>query len=233
MHINIGMRKKFQSALPPDFINRDAWSFTQLNSDNFRGPELDTVDWNNSIVAFGCSFCFGTGLKDNEVYTYLIQEILGIPVINMGSPATSMTFALLNQLTLHELGYKPKAIINLWTSPARQTYFVRGRQRNLGPWLNENPVEGLMEKLKHTYNNWNRHKSNTANHAFINQRIAEALWCDTIHLQYTSFKDNEFSDSIPYLETIDNSPLGHHPGPETHIEWANLISKELINSNIS
>lgn len=215
----------------PHEANIENWNYANLNSDHYRAPELDTVDWNNSIVAFGCSVCFGTGLKDNEVYTYLIQEILGIPVINMGSPATSMTFALLNQLTLHELGYKPKAVINMWTSPARQTYYVRGKPINLGPWLNENPVGGLMEKLKQTYNNWNRHNSNTVNHAFINQRVAEALWRDTTHLQYTIFNDNDFSQSIPQLDTIDNAEDGTHPGPETHIEWANLISKELINSN--
>lgn len=57
-----------------------------VNSQGYRCPEFDAIDWENSIIFFGCSHVFGIGLLDHETVANQLSLILNCPVINLGTP---------------------------------------------------------------------------------------------------------------------------------------------------
>lgn len=64
------------------------------------------------ILALGCSHTYGTALHENERYSNIVEKELGIPVVNLGVPGSSINFILLNLLKLVYSNYtKPKALI--------------------------------------------------------------------------------------------------------------------------
>ena len=89
-----------------------------VNSHNYRCPEFDTIDWANSYVLFGGSDVYGEGLKDNEIMSYFLQEMLGQPVINLAVPAASNQHIVLTMSMLARR-YTPKAFLVGWGDEGR------------------------------------------------------------------------------------------------------------------
>ena len=64
-----------------------------MNQNYYRAPEWDTVDWQNSIVVFGCSHVFGEGLAENETLSHHLSKLTDRPVINLGQSGTGTMFS--------------------------------------------------------------------------------------------------------------------------------------------
>lgn len=61
-----------------------------VNSSGFRSKvEYDAVP-EPCIVALGCSFTFGTGLHEHQIWPSVLGERLGVRVINLGMPGHSL-----------------------------------------------------------------------------------------------------------------------------------------------
>lgn len=84
-----------------------------LNSLGYRTRNFDEVDWENSIVIFGCSYVQGVGVDDTNTLSYFLEKELNLPVINMGVIGSSNTFHLHNVNVLLTQYPKPKAILYL------------------------------------------------------------------------------------------------------------------------
>ena len=50
------------------------------------GPQFDSIPVDGSILAFGDSLTYGTGVKKHESYPSVLQELTGRTVINAGVP---------------------------------------------------------------------------------------------------------------------------------------------------
>jgi hypothetical protein len=91
-----------------------------LNSLGYRTREFDQIDWKESIVMFGCSYVFGTGVTDEHTIPYFLEQLCGRPVINMGIGGSSIQTALHNSIILSDSEYPtPKAVVNMLTSISR------------------------------------------------------------------------------------------------------------------
>lgn len=96
-----------------------------INSHGYRTEEFDSIDWKNSVVIFGCSYVYGLGVDDSHTISYFLQELLGVPVINMAIPGSSIQFALHNSLMLYNKYGPPKMVIYGWTGLMRYlTYYT-------------------------------------------------------------------------------------------------------------
>lgn len=188
-----------------------------LNSDNYRAPEFSTVDWNNSIVLFGCSCTFGIGLNDDQTIAYQLEKLCGVPVINMGCGASSITFSLYNQTSMLEQGYRPKAVVNLWTVADRLTFFNNEGPLSVGQWSVKQSGQRLL------FLSWNSDTVNSDAHAVLAQRIAQLMWKDTAYFEATFFSTVANAMSIPFLPKIDSAKDLVHPGPESAKAAAQLI----------
>jgi hypothetical protein len=193
-----------------------------VNDHGYRTENFNSIDWTNSVVVFGCSMVFGTGLHEEETICYHLSKILNKPVINLGVPASSMLYSLHNQLALKELNAKPYAVINIWTAINRHTYFSNRKPINLGPWANS--VE-LGNHLKMFYSLWSLDNSNITTTATFLKKVADVLWSNTKHLQASFFDDTAELFSVPLLPISDHAADGQHPGPETAVAVAKQLAQ--------
>lgn len=51
-----------------------------------RGPQLDPLISSSTVLAFGASLTYGTGVKPEESYPAVLSRRLGVNVINAGAP---------------------------------------------------------------------------------------------------------------------------------------------------
>lgn len=110
---------------PEDWYYRHNSIKYTLNSYGYRTKEFQDIDWKNSIVMFGCSHIFGTGNDDKHTIPYFLEELTGIPVINLGVGASSIQFCLHNSLMLYKKYGAPKAVIYSWTGISRHLLYQR------------------------------------------------------------------------------------------------------------
>ena len=123
-----------------------------MNSDGFRSPEFDTVDWKNSYVIIGCSHIQGIGTTYDNTIGEVISRKLNAPVINLGVGGISNEVIynnILKQITTYG---KAKGYFILWTYPNR--YVDMGNyytQENNKPfWARGDMVPGLTSPKKYT-----------------------------------------------------------------------------------
>lgn len=108
----------------------DTWKYSTeiitytLNSNGYRTKQLDSIDWNNSVLILGCSCVFGTGINESDTISSILQEEINTPVINLGMGGTGADFQYGNLLRLKQNNIEPKKIIVLWPNPNRFMYYT-------------------------------------------------------------------------------------------------------------
>jgi hypothetical protein len=217
--------KKNSKEMPADWIYHSKSVTYTLNSEGYRAPEFHTVDWSNSVVLFGCSCVFGVGLDDSDTISAQLEKLINVPVINMGVGASSIQFSYYNQLILPNIAPKPKAIINVWTSVARASYFTRKSLIMLGPWS-----RGRMYNKLQTL--WSLDDANPAVHAYFLRQSARILWKDTLHKEYTFMIDPHDMHTDEYaiikrFKKIDDARDILHPGIDSARLAAEKIAEDL------
>jgi hypothetical protein len=110
---------------PEDWYYRQNSVQYTLNDSGYRTKNFEDIDWKNSMVMFGCSHVFGVGNDDRHTITHFLEELTGIPVINMGFPGASMQFCLHNSLMLYKKYGVPKSAIYFWTGITRNLFYQR------------------------------------------------------------------------------------------------------------
>lgn len=193
-----------------------------LNSHGYRCPEFSDIDWNNSIVVFGCSMAMGMAVDESEIFTTLLAEHMGIPVINLGVCSSSIIYSLINQSRLAEQNYMPKAVINVWTYAARILQATQDDKLiHHGPWTS------YYEKWDQNFYEANSTDKHCLFLAQEHIRLANVLWKDTIHIN-TTFSGMIASLGIHLYEMIDYGRDLAHPGHETHQAVAEHLASLLV-----
>lgn len=95
-----------------------------INRGGFRSThEYDSVT-EPCIVTLGCSFTFGTGLHQHQIWPQLLADKLGVSLVNLGMPGHSLD---LNSLWLHLLGHgilNPIAVV-VYEPPLNRISWLR------------------------------------------------------------------------------------------------------------
>lgn len=202
------------------------------NSLQYRAAEFNEIDWKNSVVMFGCSNVFGIGLDEKDTIAKQLEAKISRPVINMGVPASSMMYSLINQIALAEICDKPYAVVNLWTSVDRQVYFLENQPRHLGAWLTEDQITSNnsslnLRKYRHIYSMWNFESSNAALHSISIKRTVDLLWKRTKHIQGSFFENTSSVLNVDFYETVDFALDETHPGAKSALQAAEKIAAKL------
>jgi len=100
---------------PLDWYYRNNRVKYTLNSKGYRTEEFKKIDWAESVVMFGCSMVYGTGVTDEDTISHNLSKIIDRPVINMGVGGSSISFSLHNSLILNSFYPTPKAILKWFT----------------------------------------------------------------------------------------------------------------------
>ena len=64
-----------------------------LNSWGFRSQREFSTVTDPSLVVMGCSFTFGTGLHQNQLWGELLADSLGLQLINLGTPGHGLSLS--------------------------------------------------------------------------------------------------------------------------------------------
>lgn len=213
----------------------------EINTNGYRAPEFDSVDWANSVVIFGCSHVFGTGSTLQDTIPAQLEALIKRPVINMGVPASSMQFSLRNQQIL-AAKHVPYAVVNLWSSFERNTVFagdsdtlhVDGFPYHLGPWI-ENPIPGryalYYRELRQLYSKWIADESHMIQTALDIQKQSVKLWQSTRHVQLTLLASTAECLGIELLPIMDRASDNAHAGAKSNRFAAEKIAKILLDNH--
>ena len=189
-----------------------------FNSYGYREAEFRDIDWNNSIVVFGCSSVAGEGLPVEETITSILKNLIDIPVVNLGAIGTSIYFSAYNNLLLKNNLYKPLAVVNLWTSLYRYTNFVDLKtQEHYGIW-NVNECNFYKESLKHI--------ENLKIHQTFLHNFTKTIWQDVPYIEASTWKETAECFNIDSLEVLDYGRDNLHNGPETNYAIATYIKNK-------
>lgn len=196
-----------------DWIYRSKNITYDLNSDGYRCVEFDHIDWKESIVIFGCSIVFGVGLAFEDTIGEQLSRIMNRPVINLGQPATSVSYAFYNSIILKERCKNPWAVIQLWSAFNRSLVVKNNSLEHIGPW---------------NYKNSDLHNDKISNDAFHFSYITKAskfLWDDT---RYVSASFFQYDTNTEPLKLIDHARDLCHPGIVTAKTTAEIIAEKII-----
>ena len=218
--------KRRLSTMPNDWHYRTKEISYISNKLGFRTVEFDQVDWQNSVVLFGCSHVFGTGLAEDETLDYQLHKKFDRPVINMGCGGSSMLYSLYNQMALHRV-IKPLAVVNVWTQIDRLTVIAGDLPLNINGFSQETYKTELFRL-------WNLiNDRNSAKFSLLLQHTARLMWNDIPHVECTFFDSTASELTCELFEYIDRARDVNHPGPNTIRLAADIISSKIANNILS
>ena len=200
---------------PKGWIYRNKKIFYSNNEQGFRTKPFAEVDWQNSIVMFGCSMVYGIGLAEEDTLPIVLENILGIPVINMGIPAGAVDVACWNSLVLHENDIIPRAIIQLWSGPDRYST------------LDKKEGSSLIHSYVANHGGYD-YKYYWHRNSELHIRSDRALWKNKVPYYEASFMDTTAEQfRIPQMHVSDYARDDMHPGIESIKNCADRIAKYL------
>jgi len=203
--------------MPQDWFYRTNPVNYTVNSQGYRTEEFEKIDWAQSVVIFGCSTVFGTGVSDDHTIDYFLSKILGIPVINLGVASTSIAYSLHNSLILSEYYPTPKAVVNLWTEYSRTAYYLDNRVDNKGVWTED-----------HFTQEWLHYDSNSATHAIFAQMTSHLLWKNkSAYYEASFFPGTAILFHCDHLPVFDQARDLIHYGRKTNKMIAEKIAYNL------
>jgi hypothetical protein len=204
---------------PQDWWYRTKPITYKLNSNGYRAPDWETINWSHAIVILGCSMTFGIGLAEDETISWYLSEILGRPVINLGVGGSSIPFSCYNSSLIYRNFGMPWAVINLWTDLNRVPIFSEVGINHNGPWCMTR--ESLMD-------HWTRSPFNAITHARMMSGLVHDFWKDKTRYWEATF----FDHTAEYLEIErirfeDRARDDLHIGKSGALQTAQKIAKKL------
>ena len=190
----------------------------KLNPQGWRSPhDFDTLDWNNSVLIFGCSQVWGHALEYHETLSHCLEQELGCPVINLGIMGAGPEFAVETAVQLQTIygDIRPRAVVHVWSHYLRRHYHdpVNQAVKYSHLWDEEPDTPVPLEQLNHR-----------AHHLW---RLWPRLWTHTTTIDRTYFHVCRDLYGIPVTETSDLARDGAHAGPQTNQQLARELAQEI------
>lgn len=196
------------------------------NTYGYRCPEFTEIDWNNSVVMFGCSNCVGVGLKDDEIISSKLSAKLNVPVINLGIKGSSISTMWMLNTILKEKNILPKAIILLYTEITRFGIFKNNKLYKLGTWSLDDSID------KDIFMSWSEDSNSKTYSIFFKNNIRQLWNRQTKIIEASFFKNTSDVLEISFLETIDKASDNMHGGIETAARAADFFYERFKNERI-
>ena len=217
---NSKLFEKHLKSMPTNWYYRTNQVRYTVNSENYRTTEFDSIDWQQSIVIFGCSNVFGTGLTDDDTISANLERIVDRPVINMGMGGTGMQFAMHNSTILRSRYSIPYAVVHIWSGIERCMIYDDISVSNFTPSDNNN--EFLVD-------HWCMDITNSHAHGMFIQLAEKLKWKDCCRYYDASFFENTASTlNCDLLSCVDKARDNMHPGRDTARLTAQKIAENII-----
>lgn len=183
------------------YYRKNSLSYT-LNSFGYRTKQFDEIDWENSILIFGCSFISGVGVDDEHTISAFLEKELGIQVVNLGVGGSSNQFHIYNSILLSSYYPTPKAVIYSWSGLDRYPFYFKDKLEHRGHWKdNKNQIKkNIMNSVTNNVMSMNIFKSIWENKTtFIEFIVNQNKMFDFIE-DINSSENRYFIDTFKFME---------------------------------
>jgi len=134
--------------MPSNWKYRTKTVLYTLNESGYRTKSWKKIDWENSIILFGCSCMFGYGVADDETIGYFLENQIKRPVINLGFIGGSNQVIIYNLSSLiNKFGY-PYGIGIHWTDSSR---FVTFDQHSHTNYMYNSDKDKVLQRFPDRY----------------------------------------------------------------------------------
>lgn len=222
-----------------DWVYRKKKIYYNFNSDGYRCPEWQDINWLDSIVLIGCSYTLGVGLADEDTVSSQLQKITGHPTVNLGVGSSSNHLMLFNSLRLIDQRIHPKAVIVLYSDVSRFTHISKDYAiRHYGNWIYPTHAHHLPES-KLTMPTYSKHDLdfytqwlqdyNSDVYGEMAARSVENAWKSAgVKFVGCSAYNGQMSNRYLNLsKQVDKARDLQHPGIESVRNWAHIIANAL------
>lgn len=196
------------------------------NELGFRGDSIDKKGF--KVMSLGCSLTEGVGVNDNETWPAQFCSFIPNSVnLNFGVGGRSNDFITRCLLSYFDL-IKPDLVLIMYTYPTRKEYYTRdggvepfipgqswGYMKETIDGQNDQLFKTKLQNDNEDFINW--YKNHLLISYFLENKKVPFIWSDAV--LKTTYNDNNkfYFDYYPYL---DFGKDGMHPGPKTHINYA-------------
>lgn len=213
---------------PRDWHYRHHKVYYNINSQGYRTKEFTEIDWENSIIIFGDSMVFGIGVSEEETLSGQLEQMTGIPAINLGIPGSSSTFTLHNTVLYLQSFPPPKYVVYMWSDISRFLIYHERFIKHLGEWNADK--DEFSEQ-------WCKDFINSTIHLKMNVKTVRELWKQkkTPYYEFSFFNTASYAIGCEFFEQIDfgrdvkkldNGYHAVHPGRKTYKMVAEKIIAE-------
>lgn len=215
--------EKNSKTQPADWYYRTHLVTYRYNTNKYRCPEWDDINWQDSWLVFGCSCVEGVGLDESDTLSTRLSGMVGSPVLNLGISGSGPDAILFNTIRLINRGVRPKGVILLNSdfSLPRLTWFTPTTAMPMGHWV-FNWVEEDKDRLyPNLYKLWTVHPGHAEAHSYMCLQGAIGIW------QSKNIPTFHFNITHDLHKSIDFSRDLIHPGRETVKLWAKEIANRI------
>lgn len=218
-----------------DFISKnEPWIYLdkhidyKFNNQGYRTLPWEDINWQESIVIFGCSIVLGEGLAEEDTISAQLSKLTNRPVINLGVSGTGILFNFYNSIMLHKNLPTPYAVVHVWPESTRiEVYSADTVLVHVPAAIGyDNSPEG---KFKDTFfRSWIMFPENPNTHVWFSAQASRALWQNKT--KYYEISMNAATSKIldcDFVEKIDFARDLGHPGITTAKNTATEIFNNL------
>lgn len=214
--------KKFRS-------NEQSWIYFdksieyKFNSQGYRTSEWNDINWQESVVIFGCSNVVGEGLAEADTISGVLSRLLDRPVVNLGVSGTSIAFSSYNSAMLCNNLPTPYAIVQLWTALARMELYTADVVK-----IHTAAQHGHIDTIStEFYRSWISYPENPNTHMFFNALLSKLLCkSKTRYYEASFFLETANMLQCDYITVDDYARDLTHPG----INTAKTVATQIANS---
>mgnify|MGYP003389105198 CR=1 FL=1 len=190
---------------------------SELNTQRFRCPEFDTIDWKTSYAMIGCSHVFGEANDIENTIPYILTELTGTYCVNLGTSGSSRELTFFNAMNVLQQTDVKKVII-IWTYPRRiDTYTHEG-------YITSNKrIEmkaSISPEKKRLFTKLQEMKLNRLQNRTLDT-LYDDVHFDNITKQYVDILTRAYADRILLfnIKDLEQEFGGHIGGDNKHIPF--------------
>ena len=190
---------------------------SELNTQRFRCPEFDTIDWRTSYAMIGCSHVFGEANDIENTIPYILTELTGTYCVNLGTSGSSRELTFFNAMNILQQTDVKKVII-IWTYPRRiDTYTDEG-------YITSNKrIEmkaSISSEKKRLFTKLQQIKLNNLQNRTLDT-LYDDVHFDNITKQYVDILTRAYADRILLfnIKDLEQEFGGHIGGDNNHIPF--------------
>lgn len=202
------------------YLARQGWDHEhailyRYNSLGFRGDEFD--DTGKTLTVLGCSFTFGTGLREDQCWPWILADKLGVACANLawGGASTDRCFRMA-EYWIPRL--RPCAVVMLTPPGGRLELVLNDQDREAHALVPPVAFTGSFLKT------WLATEENIRLNQVKNQ-LAVGMICHALGIPCAIYETVEFAQAAG--NTGDVARDFQHQGPMVHRAFADKVYQDL------